>query len=138
MTDFNKRESAFWDRVLQLKYAALYAANWWNESELEQRWWVIPTDTMQWLHGPLRDMPLGPDFTAEGMSRSFVHVNDCIDCVRLAYRRLKNTAHFGNMRLPDNHFLWTRKHTGEVITEPYRSTIRRKRESSTIAGSRLV
>lgn len=42
------QQRAFWDMILQLEYALLYAAQWWNDCQSVNRRSIIQADTALW------------------------------------------------------------------------------------------
>lgn len=60
MAAVSSQENAFWHVILEMEYAALYAAQWSHECEHGQLGWVLPADTLHWLHERLGILPLDP------------------------------------------------------------------------------
>ena len=53
-----ENEVRFWDYLLQLEHALMFATRWWDEATRGHRVWIIPHETIQWLLERLAYVPV--------------------------------------------------------------------------------
>lgn len=74
----------FWEYVVQLEYAAIFAVTWWHECSRGHRGFYLRTETIEWLEQVLGDMAVDPDTNKVcRVSRDFVLWHFRLSCRRL-------------------------------------------------------
>ena len=110
-------EQAFWDRVLQMEQALLYATAWYNEAVNAHRGYVLPTETIQWLRERLVDRPIA--IREEGVDVLFPTIAILMDAAHHAPRIDRNVADLTRRNIPNSTFIWTQLRTGfQDLTTP--------------------
>lgn len=104
-----------WSRIIEYEFSLLYAVSWWHEASRGHRAFVLPQDTVDWLHAHLGDLIIDPDNSSSPAG--------CTTMTWVAYRmedairaplKSRNTLGFPGTRLRPSQFLWAEKITGFI------------------------
>lgn len=110
------RERDFWDRIIQLEVALLYAAGWFNEAARGRRGYVLPPETITWMRERIGDTPIQVGGGPGGMDIRFTAIARLMENVRAQDAVHRNTVRFPRQHLEDSTFIWTQLETGFVDT----------------------
>ena len=112
-----EREIAFWDTILQLEVALLFATAWYNDATRGRRGYVLPADTIQWLRVRLGNQPIAAGAGPGGLDVLFPFVANLMEAVLNRDARERNLVQLRALNLPDVNYIWTQVGTGYVDTQ---------------------
>jgi len=118
--DERPRVAAFWDRVVELEYAALYSAFWWHEASRGMRAYIIPTNTVRHLATCIGDLPLEKSDDLGGRNVSFKYVADRMLQVQMSADKdpkVVNSLSIQGTRLPTTYFLQSDLQLGTPVLQ---------------------
>ena len=105
-------ERRFWDLLLQLEYALLYATAWFNEAINGHRGFVLTRSTIDWLRERLGDRPIAARVGPQGGDVRFPAVALLMEGILNTPNVQQNRIALGARDLPDSWFIWTQLFTG--------------------------
>ena len=94
-------EKRFWDNLMQMEVALLFATAWYNQAVNGRRGFVLRGDTVQWLRQRLGDRPIAVGRAADTPGVRFSEVAGLMDAVNATDERRHNLVRLTHHGVPD-------------------------------------